>query len=278
MWSRRRSRLAAQLGVPLLAIGMVAMAVGTVAAHTGAPKTIVISHTGARSIDASGTWHWGGLASASMLSYVGYAIDWGDVSTGNDVGTHHIGDGTPATNLVLQPTSPAQGSDGSWGPVSHTYAKAGTYTVCVIIYDLGKTKPFATTGYHSLQAGGVGHNTDNSVDKGSAVPADCATFAVTDPSPSAIPSASPVQSFASAAPSASPVQSVGGATSDPTNTPFETVAGETAAGQSATPPPTSTGRDAPGNNSTPIAALLIGLAFATIGLASVEVQRRKVRR
>jgi hypothetical protein len=140
------------------------------------------------------------MATASKLSYAGYAIDWGDVTSGNAVGTYHIGDGTPATNAILQPTTPAQGSSGSWGPVSHTYATAGTYTVCVIMYDLGEVKPFKTTGYHSLQAGGTGRNTDNSVDNKGQVPSMCQQIDVTQPT-------------------SSPFQSFRGITAGPTTTP-----------------------------------------------------------
>jgi hypothetical protein len=222
----RDLRLIARIGFPVLAVGLAVSMVGTVTAHTGSGTGITVTPTGGKSISASGTWHWGGLGGATVLSYVGYAIDWGDVTNGgNAIGAFHIGDGTAATNLILQPTTPAQGSDGTWGPVSHTYAQAGTYNVCVIIYDLGPTKPFLTTGYHSTQAGGVNHNTDNSVDKGSAVPAKCATFAVTAPSasPTTAPTAAPT-SGPTAVPTPTPFQSFEGATSDP----------------NATPPPTST--------------------------------------
>ena len=251
-------RLVARVAFPVLAVGLAVSMVGTVTAHTGSANAITVTPTGGRSIDASGTWHWGGLGSATTLSYVGFAIDWGDVTTGNAVGTYHIGDGTPATNVVMQPTSPAQGSDGSWGPVSHTYAKAGTYTVCVIIYDLGPTKPFATTGYHSTQAGGTNHNVDNSVDHGSATPAKCATFAVADPTPT--PTATPTPTpTPTAATSSGPTP-----TPTPTATPFQSFEGATSVPTS-TPPPTSTSDTQGGANGSSTLLLLPLLLLSIFG-------------
>jgi hypothetical protein len=65
----------------------------------------------------------------------------------------------------------------------------------------------------------------------------------------------------------------------PSDTPFESFQGETATpARSATPPPTSTGSDSSGNGSTPLFALLISLAFGSLGLMAVQAQRRNVRR
>jgi len=234
MSSRPSRRRIKRLGVGLIAVLMVLMAVGSVAAHTGSPSAITVSQTSGLSVQASGTWTWPAEASASTLSYVGYAIDWGDVTSGNVIGSYHIGDGTSATNVILQPTSPAQGSSGSWGPVSHTYATAGTYTVCVIIYDLGPTKPFATTGYHSTQAAGTNHNTDNSVDHHAQVPAICGPVVVNVATPTPTVATTPPPSPTSVV-TATPTA---GTTSGPsaTPTPFESFQGETF-----TPPPTGTG-------------------------------------
>ena len=228
---RGSRRLLRRLGIPGVAISLAVMAVGTAAAHTGTPNAITVIQSGPLTISASGTWVWGGVASASTQSYVGFAIDWGDTTTGNAIGAYHIGDGTSGTNVIMQPTSPDRGSSGSWGSVSHTYAMPGTYSACVIIYDLGPTKPFATTGYHSLQAGGVNHNIDNSVDHGSKVPAACATFVV------AAPPTTPATTAPTTPPTAAPTDP--GATTAPTATPFESFLGATSAPTS-TPPPTST--------------------------------------
>lgn len=197
---RRAGRRVVQpLAIAIVATALALAAVGTVTAHSGSPDAIHVTQTASLTVKATGTWSWSADAAPHELSYVGFAIDWGDISSGNAVGQFHIGDGTAATNVVLQPTSPAQSSSGAFGPVSHVYAKAGTYVVCVIIYDLGETKPFATTGWDSLRAGGTDRNTDNSVDGKHRVPAMCGQIAVTDPTPS-------------------PVSSVLGATSPPTGT------------------------------------------------------------
>lgn len=203
MASRRIRQAVLRLAIPFVALSLALTAVGSVAANAPGPATIQVVQTGSMSVDASGTWSWPEMATASKLSYTGFAIDWGDVTSGNAVGSYHVGDGTAATNGVMQSTSPAQGSSGSWGKVSHTYANAGTYKVCVIVYDLGEVTPFKTTGYHSLQAGGTDRNTDNSVDLNSQVPGMCATVDV-------------------AAPSATPFQSFQGETSQPTGTPPST--------------------------------------------------------
>jgi hypothetical protein len=245
---------ATRLGASVLAGFLAMMAVGAASAHTGSPGTIAVTQTGPLAISVSGTWSWPAMASAGTLSYVGYAVDWGDVSSGNVIGTFHIGDGTPATNVVLQPTTPAQGSSGTWGAVSHTYAKAGTYNVCVIIYDLGTTKPFLTTGYHSLQAGGTGHNTDNSVDHHQQVPALCAVFAATGATPTGQ--------------TPTPGQTVAGATSQPTSTPspFQSLLGATS-GPTATPPPTAAADPRDGTDAgLPLlaVALFLGSLFGSI--------------
>lgn len=60
-------------------------------------------------------------------------------------------------------------------------------------------------------------------------------------------------------------------------TAFESFQGETATAVN-TPPPTTTGGNGSGNNSLPLFALLICLAFGAIGLAAVTDQRRSIRR
>jgi len=238
-------RAVRRLGAPVVAISLVLMAVGTVLADSPGPSTIHVTKTGALTVQVSGTWTWPEMASAAKLSYAGFAIDWGDITNGNDVGPYHIGDGTSATNVVIQPTSPAQGPSGSFGPVSHTYAAAGSYTVCVIVYDLGQVTPFKTTGYHSLQAGGTGRNVDNSVDQKLDPPVQCATIEVTAPSPSA------TESFEGA-----------------TATPFESFEGATA-GPITTPPPTSTAEPSSSDPGLPLLALaaLFGSLLASALIA-----------
>jgi hypothetical protein len=263
-WPGKRRLLA---GAAALAIATLALA-GVSYAHTGTPSSIVVITSGL-SVQASGTWSWSSVASASVPNYVGYAVDWGDVTSGNEVGTYNIGDGTAATNVVTL-TTPSQGTSGSWGPMSHTYAAAGTYTVCVILYDLGKTTPFATTGYHSTMAGGVNRNTDNSVDKGYTNPVQCATFDVTAPTtaPTQPPTQAPTQ-----APTA--FQSFSGATGTPeppTATPFHSFEGATAvANASPTPPPTSTYVNASGGSGgIPELPLLLFAVLSFLGALALK--------
>jgi hypothetical protein len=77
-----------------------------------------------------------------------------------------------------------------------------------------------------------------------------------------------------------PYESVGGETGTPviTNTPYESVGGETGTPAATTAPPTSTLGGLVGSNGTPLMALLICVAFGSLGLMAVEVQRRRIRR
>jgi hypothetical protein len=270
MSSRSSRRRATRLGAGLVSILLALLAAGLVNADTGSSGAVNVSKNGL-AVQVSGTWSWPHNASNGQLHYAGFAIDWGDVTSGNQVGPHHIGDGTPATNIVMQPTTPDRGTSGSWGPVSHTYAQAGTYTACVIMYDIGEVKPFKTTGYHSLQAGGTGHNTDNAVDAGPATGVVCATFDVA-PLPTDPPSATPI-------PTPTPVQSVEGVTATPTMapTPFQSVQGVTAV-PVATVPPTATdsGSLPPSNGgpAVPLLLLVLSCLFGAIALKPVIQSRR----
>jgi hypothetical protein len=257
MSSHPSRRQVQRLGIGLIAASMALMAVGTVMAHTGSPSSIGVVQTTGLSVQASGNWTWPAEASSTKLSYVGYAIDWGDVTSGNVIGTYHIGDGTSATNLILQPTTPAQGTGGTWGPATHTYATPGVYTVCVIIYDLGTSKPFITTGYHSTQAAGTGRNTDNSVDHNQQVPAMCGQINLLTPtaSPTTAPTTAPT------------------AVESPTA--FESFQGETS-GPTTTPPPTGTVVPTTPDQGVPTLPLflLIGSALASLFVVrSVKVNR-----
>ena len=63
-----------------------------------------------------------------------------------------------------------------------------------------------------------------------------------------------------------------------TPTPSQAVEGETATPRGiVTLPPTSTGSGSSSDNSTPLFALLICLAFGGLGLAAAEAQRRSIR-
>jgi hypothetical protein len=138
------------------------------------------------------------------------------------------------------------------------------------MYDIGEVKPFKTTGYHSLQAGGTGHNTDNAVDQGNTAGAVCATFdiAATTPPPTVDPTVSPT-----------PFQSVQGATATPTvsPTPFQSVQGVTAAPISTAPPTaTDSGSVPPSNGGPAVPLLLLALSclFGAIALKPAIEARR----
>jgi hypothetical protein len=178
--SRRPGRGAVgRIGITVLGVSLALLAAGVANAGTGSPTSIHVVSQSGLTVEVSGNWSWPEEATASVLSYAGYAIDWGDVTSGNQLGSYHIGDGTAATNVVLQPTSPAQGASGTWGPLSHTYAQPGDYTVCAIMYDLGESLPFKTTGYQGLKATGTSHNTDNSVEQNNEPSVACTTVSVT---------------------------------------------------------------------------------------------------
>ncbi len=232
-------------GVASVALAMVAFA-AVASAHSARPASISATVT-SMSVQVSGSWTWTAEPKDPVPSYIGYAISWGDVTSGNDVGSYHIGDGTAATNVVFQPTVPDQGGSGTWGPVSHTYAASGTYMVCVIMYDLGEVKPFPATGDESLIAGGPNRNKDNSVDNGYDPAVRCATVDLTSPT------ATPTM-----APSATP-------TVASTPTPFESFAGETSGpGPTSSPPPTSTQLPSSGSTGGGPALPLILLAFSSV--------------
>jgi hypothetical protein len=203
-------------------------------AHEPNQGSVQITNQAGMTVTVAGTWTW-----SDTNNYVGYAISWGDVTSGNDVGSYHIGDGTAATNVVLQPTSPDRGSSGTWGPVSHTYSSPGTRSICVVVYDLGEVKPFKTTGWHSLQAGGTGRNTDNTVDQVGNSAAFCTQLTISGPTPS--PSGSSPSSSSSA---------------------FSSFQGSTA-GPSA---PATGSEDTPSNGGTPLLPILLLMAS---GMTSV---------
>ena len=89
------------------------------------------------------------------------------------------------------------------------------------------------------------------------------------PTPPPTPPATPT-------PTATPTKT---ATATPTKTPFESFGGETGTPvQSLTPPPTGTGSNGSSGSTTPLLALLIGLAFGGLGIAAVGAQRRSIDR
>ncbi len=248
-----------------------AAVVGLASAHTGKPATISASVSGS-SVTVQGTWTWSSQATATAQYKVGYAIDWGDVTNGgNAVGTFHIGDGTAATNVVMTNVSPSSGSSGSFGPTGHTYAAPGTYTICVLIYDVGPVLATSqpTSGQFSLVAGGVGHNPDNSVQENLTPGTQCATVqvAAATATATATPTATPT-----------PTSTVAGASGTPAPTAFETFLGETAVPSIApTLPPTATGSgsgSSGGSGSIPLILLAFSMILGVVALRPIAQARR----
>jgi hypothetical protein len=197
MFAPGAKRLAKRVGVAAAVLALPLIAASAVYAGAPSPGSIHVAGQTGQTVTVSGTWNWAEMVTHTTKSYAGYAIDWGDVTSGNQLGVYHIGDGTPATNVVLQPTSPDRGSSGNWGPASHTYAAPGEYQICVIVYDLGEVKPFKTTGYHSLKATGTSRNSDNSVDQKIDPGAACTKVEIAAPTESPAPTttATPFESF-----------------------------------------------------------------------------------
>jgi hypothetical protein len=258
--TRQRFRVAGSATVSVL-LALAAFA-GMASAHTSKPASIAATINGVQ-VSVSGSWSWQSQATASLQYKVGYAIDWGDVASGNAVSTFHIGDGTAGTNHVLTNVSPNTGASGAWGPAVHTYAASGTYTVCVIMYDVGPVLAASQppTGQFSLVAGGTGHNTDNSVEELLTPGTQCTQVTVAAATATATATAS---SSASASATPTPGQSVAGVTSVPT--------------VASTLPPTSSSTDpTSGGNSPGLSLILLALSmvFGVIALKPMAKVRSK---
>jgi hypothetical protein len=304
MPARRYRRRVARLGAGLVSICLVLVSVGLVNAGSGVPSSIGVTENGL-TVHASGTWSWAEMLTNARLSFNGIAISWGDVGSGNTVGPYHLGDGTAATNFVMETAT--QGSSGPWGPVDHTYAQAGKYTICVITYDLGEVKPFKTTGYHGLRAGGTDRNTDNSVDQDNQPPVQCVTVDVVETTttptvaptspptsaPTSPPTSAPTVPTTPAPPTAGPGTGVPVAAPLAAATAFEEFQGITATngadtrfeaflGGTAvpgfTPPPTGTNpgsaRPNEGGPGLPLLLLIMSGVFLVIALKPLKGARR----
>ena len=264
---RQRLRIAGSATVSIV-LALAAFA-GMASAHSGKPASIAATINGTQ-VSVSGSWSWQSQATASLQYKIGYAVDWGDVASGNAVGTFHIGDGTAATNHVLTNVSPNSGANGAWGPAVHTYQASGTYTVCVLMYDVGPilaaTQP--PSGQFSLVAGGPGHNVDNSVEELLTPGTQCAQVTVAAATATVIATASASSSSSAAA------------TPTPTPTPFESFLGATSVPTVApTLPPTATSTDptSGSGNSTGLSLILLALSmvFAVIALKPMAKARSK---
>ena len=182
--------LAALMAILFATLGGVAT-LQSAFADAGNPTTLtaVADTTNPLKITVSGNWSWTGCNG----KFVGWAVAWGETGyTSNPVsaagppalGPYYMGEtgAWPATqgNHVFSPLDanpnaaspcPATGTvTGTWGPLTHTYAAAGRYNICVVIYDIQKKNnkvgpdTVPAIGSHSAVAGGADRNTDNSVE------------------------------------------------------------------------------------------------------------------
>jgi hypothetical protein len=114
--------------------------------------------------------------------YIGAAISWGDGNSGNTItgatATYDFG----AANHVSSPLDTAAATNcvdpiAPW-TATHTYAGAGTFDICPVVYDL-RDADVPGTGNHSDTAGGADRNQDNSVeDNDPVVDAQCVSVEV----------------------------------------------------------------------------------------------------
>jgi hypothetical protein len=148
--------LGSATGVVLAGAGSGSGTVNAAFPATGAPLTVALS----------GTWTWaeqkapcGPGTGANRAA--GWAIQWGDGFTGNRVlakGTRpatYFDPGTATDNGVQHSdansglgdcgTATSGPASGTWGPIAHTYAQPGTYTACVVIYDIHYRNVHRTT-------------------------------------------------------------------------------------------------------------------------------------
>jgi uncharacterized repeat protein (TIGR01451 family) len=93
-----------------------------------------------------------------------------------------------ATTLPDGSTKSGPWSQGTWGPISHTYPASvtGQISVCPIMYDVhGKSSGTAPNGAKEITAGGNGHNGDNSLESNGNTPQGngCFTTTFTSPNP-----------------------------------------------------------------------------------------------
>jgi hypothetical protein len=155
----------------------------TVLADSPNPDSTVNAQVNGLTVTLSGTWQWTRNCNSGTLDQghngvdgprdAGVAVDWGDPSAaGNEVVTG-LEVGTPSDNLVHLRAPADQGtcsggdiSSGAWGPISHTYAEAGEYSMCAVVYDV-RLADTPASGHLSLVAGGVNHNDDNSAEENS---------------------------------------------------------------------------------------------------------------
>jgi uncharacterized repeat protein (TIGR01451 family) len=184
-------------GATSLAIGGVFVAASAMAALADSPSPTTMNASVATSANGTVTvtldggglaWNNGGHCSANKGA--GYAIIWGDpAAPGNALpGTTGVGTtvstfGQPADNAVH--ATACTGTSTTFGPISHTYASRAALPaqVCAVGYHYDNK---TASGSHSMIAGGVGLNTDNSVQEPNQAPLQsvfCVNLVVKQPDP-----------------------------------------------------------------------------------------------
>lgn len=184
------------------AASLVLTLAATVLADAPNPDTAVNVQVNGLTVTIDGTWQWtrncdaGVIAAASDTDFrdVGVAVDWSDPSAAGNEVVPGLDVGTPTDNVIHQRDAALVGtcsgttdSSGSWGPISHTYAQAGTYEVCAVMYDIRLINTPAD-GRGSKVAGGAAHNEDNSAEENSfesGVQCVSTSIVVVNPPPSA---------------------------------------------------------------------------------------------
>ena len=167
------------LGAAVIAASLllVPLAASTVFANVSSPTITVHSTSGSLSVSADGTWS----KSPSDNHYVGWAVSWGDG------GAYALSNGITTVHFATNAVSPGPGgtrmnvASGSWDGGSHTYAAAGTYQVCVLMYDLQQNWPNDNSkNWIATGSNGGDHNADNTMENPGAFSAatSCANVTV----------------------------------------------------------------------------------------------------
>jgi hypothetical protein len=165
-----------RLGALVGAAALVLSVAGVAFADSPAVATVGTPAINGLSVTISGTWTWDACTANNTKKFAGVAVSWGDSTSGNtiqgatktyDMGTDAVAVGTACT-----------ATPGNYS-ASHTYAAAGTFMICPVVYDV---EADTASGDHSTVAGGSApaHNTDNSVEgpKGGAIDATCVSVDV----------------------------------------------------------------------------------------------------
>jgi hypothetical protein len=226
---------------------------GAIGAGTKTVTNGVIPNSDNIQFNSAGTWYW-------QAVYSGDANNAGATSPCTEE-VLTIGQAGPSITTVLSATTAAVGDTVHDTATLHgaTADAAGTVTYTVFSNSTCESK-YADAGVvdvtngivpnsNGIQFNSVGTWYWQAVYSGDANNAGATSACIEE------------QLTVKASPSASASEDIGGETGTP----------------DATTPPTSTG-NGPGNTGAPLMALLIALAFGSLGLMAVEVQRRRINR